>query len=106
MVARSAEIPPGGVKLFRYPTPQDACILVRKPDGRLVAYSQKCTHLSCAVYYSRQTIGWSARVTRGTSRLTPAVCCRVLRRVPFHESMRRSGDQVYATGVDHQAEGA
>ena len=29
--------------------------MVRKPTGRLVAYSQKCTHLSCAVYYSRDT---------------------------------------------------
>src|SRR6187401_402816 len=52
-VASSADVPIGGVKLFRYPTPQDAGIMVRKPDGQLVAYSQKCTHLSCAVYYSQ-----------------------------------------------------
>ena len=53
VVARSSDIPSGGVKLFRYPTPQDAAIMVRRPDGQLVAYSQKCTHLSCAVYYSK-----------------------------------------------------
>ena len=53
LVARSADISVGAVKLFRYPGPQDACILVRKRDGHLVAYSQKCTHLSCAVYYSK-----------------------------------------------------
>ncbi|HEX8985876.1 MAG TPA: Rieske (2Fe-2S) protein, partial [Bryobacteraceae bacterium] len=32
----------------------DHCILVRPTENRFVAYSQKCTHLSCAVYYSRQ----------------------------------------------------
>ena len=53
-IAASAEVPAGGVKLFRYPTENDPAILVRTPDGRLSAFSQKCTHLSCAVYYSRE----------------------------------------------------
>jgi Rieske Fe-S protein len=53
-VAVPGEIPVGGVKLFTYPTPRDPCIMVRKPDGELVAYGQKCTHLACAVYYSRE----------------------------------------------------
>lgn len=39
--------------LFRYPTAQDPCIAVRTPEGRLVAYSQVCTHLSCAVVYDK-----------------------------------------------------
>jgi nitrite reductase/ring-hydroxylating ferredoxin subunit len=51
-IARASEIPVGGVKLFRYPGPHDACILVRLDEATFVAYSQKCTHLSCAVYYS------------------------------------------------------
>ena len=51
-VAKVADIPVGGVKLFTYPTAQDPCILIRKETG-FVAYSQKCTHLSCAVYFSR-----------------------------------------------------
>jgi Rieske Fe-S protein len=34
---------------FAYPGPQDDCILVRTREDALVAYSQKCTHLSCAV---------------------------------------------------------
>ncbi len=50
-VATASEIPVGAVKLFNYPTPQDPCILVRVAAERFVAYSQKCTHLSCAVYY-------------------------------------------------------
>lgn len=52
VVADIGEIPVGGVKLFAYPVPQDHCILVRTSEEEYVAYSQKCTHLSCAVYYS------------------------------------------------------
>jgi len=52
-VARLGEIPVGGVKLFTYPTRDDHCILVRTSENEHVSYSQKCTHLSCAVYYSR-----------------------------------------------------
>jgi Rieske Fe-S protein len=32
-----------------YPTEQDPCILIRTGERAFVAYSQKCTHLSCAV---------------------------------------------------------
>jgi nitrite reductase/ring-hydroxylating ferredoxin subunit len=51
VVARASEIPVGGVKLFSYPGPHDPCILVRPDAETFVAFSQKCTHLSCAVYY-------------------------------------------------------
>ncbi len=51
-VAWLGELPVGGVKLFRYPGPRDPCIMIRTEEDTYVAYSQKCTHLSCAVYYS------------------------------------------------------
>src|SRR5262245_36496692 len=38
----------GGVKLFAYPTAEDPCILIRLAADQFAAYSQKCTHLSCA----------------------------------------------------------
>lgn len=53
-IARLGEISVGEVKLFTYPTRDDHCILVRTSDSEHVSYSQKCTHLSCAVYYSRE----------------------------------------------------
>jgi nitrite reductase/ring-hydroxylating ferredoxin subunit len=53
-IAQRGEIPVGGVKLFDYPGPRDQCLLVRTAEDSYVAYSQKCTHLSCAVYYSAQ----------------------------------------------------
>jgi Rieske Fe-S protein len=51
-IARQGEIPVGGVKLFQYPAEGEQCLLVRTGEDDYVAYSQKCTHLSCAVYYS------------------------------------------------------
>lgn len=53
-VAAADELMVGGVKVFAYPTPEDPCILVRTGSDSYVAYSQKCTHLSCAVYYERE----------------------------------------------------
>jgi arsenite oxidase small subunit len=50
-IARIDDIPLGGSLLFRYPTEDDACILVRDVSGRVDAYSQVCTHLSCAVVH-------------------------------------------------------
>jgi Rieske Fe-S protein len=52
-VAAADELAVGGVKVFAYPTAQDPCILVRTGSDSYVAYSQKCTHLSCAVYYAK-----------------------------------------------------
>jgi nitrite reductase/ring-hydroxylating ferredoxin subunit len=53
-IAQLGEISVGGVKLFRFPNIRDQCLLVRTGEDDYVAYSQKCTHLSCAVYYSRE----------------------------------------------------
>ena len=38
---------------FSYPTERDSAILIRTADGKYHAYGQKCTHLSCPVYYAR-----------------------------------------------------
>ena len=38
---------------FNYPTERDSAILIRTSEGVYHAYGQKCTHLSCPVYYSR-----------------------------------------------------
>ena len=54
-IAQLGEIPVGGVKLFTYPSQKDHCILVRTGADEYVAYSQKCTHLSCAVYFSQES---------------------------------------------------
>ncbi|MGE5184570.1 MAG: ubiquinol-cytochrome c reductase iron-sulfur subunit [Acidobacteriota bacterium] len=48
-IASLAELAPGTARMFAYPGPDDPCLVIRMRDGKLVAYSQKCTHLSCAV---------------------------------------------------------
>lgn len=48
-IAALSELQPGKALTFNYPDPHDACIMMRTAEGNIVAYSQKCTHLSCAV---------------------------------------------------------
>jgi len=43
---------PGASLNFRYPENESA-ILVRSLDGNYHAFGQKCTHLSCPVYFDR-----------------------------------------------------
>lgn len=54
VIGRAADIAPGSVRFFNYPEPTDPCILVRRTNGEFTAFSQKCTHLSCAVYYAAE----------------------------------------------------
>jgi Rieske Fe-S protein len=51
-VARIGDVAVGNAKVFRYPGPNDPCLLLRTGEASWVAYSQKCTHLSCAVFPS------------------------------------------------------
>lgn len=48
-IATLDEVPVGGTVTFNYPTQNDPCLLVRPSEDILLAYSQKCTHLACAV---------------------------------------------------------
>ena len=51
-VAALDDIPVGGYKLFRYPTENDPCILLRLLPAKLAAFNQQCTHLSCPVIFN------------------------------------------------------
>jgi nitrite reductase/ring-hydroxylating ferredoxin subunit len=48
-IAELREIPIGSARVFRYPKAEDRCLLIRTEERTLFAYSQACTHLSCAV---------------------------------------------------------
>jgi Rieske Fe-S protein len=48
-IAALDDVPVGGALTFSYPSEHDVCLLVRTARTQLVAYGQKCTHLSCAV---------------------------------------------------------
>ena len=50
-VAKDDELVRGGYKLFRYPSEEYPCILIRREDGEYAAFSQSCTHLMCPVHF-------------------------------------------------------
>lgn len=49
----ASELRPGNSLNFRYPTEKDTAILIRTADGEYHAYEQKCTHLTCPVYFAK-----------------------------------------------------
>jgi nitrite reductase/ring-hydroxylating ferredoxin subunit len=87
--------------LFRYPTEQDPCIAVRTPQGKLVAYSQVCTHLSCAVVYSRSDNKLLCPCHKGVFNVIEGapIGGPPTRRLP-RVLIEQRGDQLYATGVE------
>ena len=87
--------------LFRYPTDKDPCIAVRTPDGKLVAYSQVCTHLSCAVVYSDTENKLLCPCHKGSFNIMEGVPIGgpPTRRLP-RIIVEQRGDQLFATGVE------
>ena len=53
-----AEVAVGDTYLFAYPSDDDPAILLRLGDREVVAFSQKCTHLGCVVYYEHDQQRW------------------------------------------------
>jgi Rieske Fe-S protein len=100
MVADLNEIGVGEVKLFAYPEPADACILIRTAADKLVAYSQKCTHLSCAVYHAKETNRLECPCHEGYFSLADGSVLQGPPPRPLPRIMlRQEGSKVIATGV-------
>jgi nitrite reductase/ring-hydroxylating ferredoxin subunit len=87
--------------LFRYPTDKDPCIAVRTPDGKLAAYSQVCTHLSCAVVYSRSDNKLLCPCHNGSFNVAEGapIAGPPTRRLP-RILIEQRGDQLFAKGVE------
>ncbi|HYL63475.1 MAG TPA: Rieske (2Fe-2S) protein [Candidatus Methylomirabilis sp.] len=99
-IAEIGEIPVQGVKLFSYPTPQDNCIMVRTSDDEYVAYSQKCTHLSCAVYYSAKSNCLECPCHQGFFSIRDGSVLQGPPRRPLPQIvLEREGRKLVATGV-------
>jgi Rieske Fe-S protein len=102
-IAALSSLAVGQTLQFDYPRAHDSCILVRLGPGpdEVVAYGQKCTHLTCAVF---------PRVDRGdiycpchegffdleTGNVISGPPPRPLPRV----TLERRGDDLYATGIE------
>ncbi len=99
-VARVSDVPVGSALYFTYPGPEDQAMLLHLPGGSFVAYSQKCTHLPCAVFYQPGQgrlfcpchEGVFNPLTGDPEAGPPA------RRLP-RITIRQDGDTIYAVGV-------
>jgi Rieske Fe-S protein len=90
----------GEVKLFAYPEKTDACIMIRTGAEEIVAYSQKCPHLSCVVFYAKESNRLECPCHEGYFSVAdgsvlqgppPRALPRIL--------LKRDGTNVIATGV-------
>ena len=101
LVARASEVPMGGVALFNYPGREDPCLLFHTHTNRYVAYSQKCTHLSCAVIPAEDGKRIECPCHHGFFSVEDG---RVLQGPPPRPLPRilleQQGDELWAVGVD------
>jgi Rieske Fe-S protein len=100
-IASRAELAVGGALVFNYPAEHDTCVLVRISDDEFVAFSQKCTHLSCAVIPKPNEGVFHCPCHEGLFDLRSG---RVLAGPPPRPLPRITlefrGDEIYAAGVE------
>lgn len=73
-IAALDDVAVGDTFLFRYPADDDPAILLRVDDRTVVAFSQKCTHLGCVVFFEAEEQRWHCPCHEGNfEALTGAV---------------------------------
>jgi nitrite reductase/ring-hydroxylating ferredoxin subunit len=100
-IASLSSLPVGAAFVFQYPQAHDDCVLIRTAPEQVLAYSQKCTHLSCAVIPDVQKGVIRCPCHQGVFDLVTGQNIagpppRPLPRITL--SIR--GDDVYATGIE------
>ena len=101
LIAGASSLLPGNSLLFRYPTEADPCILIKDGRGEVRAYSQVCTHLSCAVRYEAEGNTIACPCHKGffsvdDGRPTGGPPTRPLPRI----KLERREDGIHAVGVE------
>ena len=100
-IAQRSQLPLGGAAVFHYPRESDACLLLRTAADTLVAYSQECTHLACAVVPDREAGRLLCPCHHGYfDTLTGRPLAGPPRRPLPRITLRVRGDDVYATGIE------
>jgi len=99
-IGSAASLDRFGSILFRYPTDEDPCIAVLTPEGKLVAYSQVCTHLSCAVVYDKAENGLFCPCHHGLFNLQGQPVAGPPTRPLSRVQLERRGDQIFAIGKE------
>lgn len=98
-IAREDELREGEARYFEYP-PGEQAMLVRLRTGELVAYAQRCPHLSCAVVYEDAGQRFFCPCHDGAFELRSGVPIAGPPRRPLSRvRLERSGGLVYAVGI-------
>ena len=99
-IARMSDVPEGQALYFTYPEADEQAVLVHLPGGRFVAYSQRCTHLSCAVYYQPEQQRLFCPCHEGVfSPETGDPVAGPPQRRLEQIALQQNGEMLYATGI-------
>jgi Rieske Fe-S protein len=99
-IAQLSELAVGTALVFAYPHEHDKCLLLRPAPDAVVAFSQACTHLSCAVVpdFSRDVLRcpchegfFDLRTGRNIAGPPPRPLPRI--------ELEIAGDEIYAVGI-------
>jgi len=96
-----ADVAVGGTYLFRYPADDDPAVLLRVDEQEIVAFSQKCTHLGCVVYYEAEARRWHCPCHEGNFKATTGevISGPPTRRLGRIDVEVRDDGQVWALGA-------
>lgn len=99
-ILAASELAEGEVHYFRYPGPEDEAMLIHLPGGQFVAYSQRCTHLSCSVLYQadRGRVYCPCHEGVFSPETGDPLAGPPRRRLP-RIALRREGDVLWAAGL-------
>ena len=102
-IARLEEIPIGGSLVFDYPRAHEPALLVRFNETTLVAYDQKCTHLSCPVIPQVQEGRLHCPCHEGSFDLATGRPLAGPPRRPLSRIVLKIHDgRIYATGIEER----
>jgi Rieske Fe-S protein len=94
-------VPVGETYLFDYPEDGDPAVLLRLGERQVVAFSQKCTHLGCVVFYQASEHRWHCPCHEGnfdarTGAVRSGPPTRALGRI----DVEIRGDTIWALGAE------
>ncbi len=100
-VAELSKIAVGQAVVFHYPNETEPCLLLRTGEDTLLAYSQKCTHLACAVVPDKEPGRLLCPCHHGFFETSSGRPLAGPPRRPLPKiTLEVRGDAVYATGIE------
>ena len=100
-IAEIDQVPIGCTLSFNYPAAHDNCLLLRTSQDAFVAFSQECTHLSCAVVPQPEQRRFFCPCHDGAFDLASGAPIAGPPRRPLPRiNLEVRGSTIYATGVE------